>query len=230
MNRRNEKHSQRHISCVSNFERRSAARIGDKALKSNILSFSIVLMVILSVITTSVQAQDVKSWSTAGSTGTADKVDLNKIVYSNGIVAFPEIQVTQSSARRAAGPQLQTVQAVIRYNVTAADGLFFDSGRLCMVVRFRDDGNRARVFLRLIRLSVSDGTSATLLTFDSNSFSPQQDFQTNSVGTNRVPFDFSQNAYYVEATLTKQQPIVTTFGAGRPALAVVVLTRCNPIT
>ena len=199
-------------------------------MKSNILHFSIVLMLIASAFTTSAQAQDVKSWSTAGSTGTADKVDLNKIVYSNGIVAFPEIQVTQSSARRAAGPQLQTVQAVIRYNVTAADGLFFDSGRLCMVVRFRDDGNRARVFLRLIRLSVSDGTSATLLTFDSNSFSPQQDFQTNSVATNRVPFDFSQNAYYVEATLTKQQPIITPLGGGRPALAVVVLTRCNPIT
>jgi len=198
-------------------------------MKSNILHFSIVLMLIALTLTTSAQAQDVKSWSTAGSTGTTDKIDLNKIVYSNGTVAFPEISVTQSSKRRAAGLQLLTVQAVIRYNVTAADGLFFDAGRLCMVVRFRDDGNRARVFLRLLRLSVSDGTSATLLTFDSNSFSPQQDFQTNSVGTNRVPFDFSQNAYYVEATLIKQQPIATV-GGGRPALAVVVLTRCNPIT
>lgn len=197
-------------------------------MKSNILHFSIVLMLIASALTTSAQAQDVKSWSTAGSTGTADKVDLNKIVYSNGIVAFPEIQGTQLSSRRAASLQLQTVQAVVRYKVTAADGLFFDSGRLCMVVRFRDDGNRARVFLRLLRLNVSDGTSATLLTFDSNSFAPQQDFQTNSVGTNRVPFDFSNNAYYVEATLTKQQPIAT-IGGGRPALAVVVLTRCNVI-
>jgi len=199
-------------------------------MKSNILSFSIVLMLIASVITTSAQAQDVKSWSTAGSTGTADKVDLNKIVYSNGIVAFPEIQGTQPSARRAAGLQLQTVQAVIRYNVTASDGLFFDSGRLCMIVRFRDDGNRARVFLRLLKLNVNDGTTATLLNFDSNSFAPQHDFQTNSVGTNRVPFDFSNNAYYVEATLTKQQPILTPLGGGRPGLAVVVLTRCNPIT
>jgi len=197
-------------------------------MKSNILNFPIILILIASAIT-SAQAQDVKSWSTAGSTGIADKVDLNKIVFSNGTVAFPEIQGTQVAAARGARLQLQTVQAVIRYNVTAADGLFFDSGRLCMVVRFRDDGNRARVFLRLLRLSVSDGTSATLLTFDSNSFSPQQDFQTNSVGTNRVPFDFSQNAYYVEATLIKQQPIATV-GGGRPALAVVVLTRCNPIT
>jgi hypothetical protein len=199
-------------------------------MKSNILNFSIVLMLIASAFTTSAQAQDVKSWSTAGSTGSADKVDLNKIVYSNGIVAFPEIQGTQLSAGRPARLQLQTVQAVIRYNVTAADGLFFDSGRLCMVVRFRDDGNRARVFLRLLKLNVNDGTTATLLTFDSNLFAPQQDFQANFVATNRVPFDFSNNAYYVEATLTKQQPILTSLGGGRPALAVVVLTRCNPIT
>jgi len=198
-------------------------------MKSNILNFPIILILIASA-TTSAQAQDVKSWSTAGSTGIADKVDLNKIVYSNGIVSFPEIVGTQLPAGRAAKLQLQTVQAVIRYNVTAGDGLFFDSGRLCMVVRFRDDGNRARVLLRLLRLNVNDGATATLLTFDSNSFAPQQDFQTNSVGTNRVPFDFSNNAYYVEATLTKQQPIITPLGGGRPALAVVVLTRCNPIT
>ena len=198
-------------------------------MKSNILNFPIILILIASA-TTSAQAQDVKSWSTAGSTGIADKVDLNKIVFSNGTVAFPEIQGTQVSAARGARLQLQTVQAVIRYNVTATDGLFFDAGRLCMIVRFRDDGNRARVLLRLLRLNVNDGATATLLTFDSNSFAPQQDFQTNSVGTNRVPFDFSNNAYYVEATLTKQQPIITPLGGGRPALAVVVLTRCNPIT
>ena len=200
-------------------------------MKSNILSFSIVLMLIASAITTSAQAQDVKSWSTAGSTGTADKVDLNKIVYSNGIVAFPEIQGTQLSAGRVSRLQLQTVQAVIRYNVTAADGLFFDSGLLCMVVRFRDNGNRARVFLRLLKLNLEDGITTTVLTFDSNSFAPQADFQVNSVSTtSRAPFDFYHNAYYVEATLTKQQPIATSIGGGRPALAVVVLRQCDPIT
>jgi len=205
------------------------ARLGDKIMKSNILCFSIVLMVLVaSAMTTS--AQDTKSWSTAGSTGTADKVDLNKIVYSNGIVSFPESPGTQLSSVRRVSLQLQTVQAVVRYNVTAADGLFFTSGRHCMGVRFRDDGNRARVLLRLLKFNLEDGTTATLLTFDSNSFGPQANFQANSVSTNRVPFDFSHNAYYVEATLTKQQPLITPIGAGKPALAVVVLTRCNPIT
>ena len=194
-------------------------------MKSNVLSFSIVLMVLVaSAITTS--AQDTKSWSTAGSTGTADKIDLNKIVYSNGIMSFPESPGTQLSSVRPVSFQLQTVQAVVRYNVTAADGLFFTSGRHCMGVRFRDDGNRARVFLRLIQSNLENGATTPLLTFDSNSFAPQPDFQVNSVSTNRIPFDFSHNTYYVEATLTKQQPIVTSIGAGRPALATVVLTRC----
>jgi hypothetical protein len=200
-------------------------------MKSHILSFSIVLILIASVITTSAQAQDVKAWSTAGSTGTVDRADLNKIFYSNGIVAFSEILGTQLSAGRVSRLQLQTVQAVIRYNVTAVDGLFFDSGPLCMVVRFRDNGNRARVFLRLLKLNLEDGTTSTVLTFDSNSFPPQTDFQGNTVSTTgRATFDFSHNAYYVEATLTKQQPIATSIGAGRPGLAVVVLKQCSPIT
>src|SRR5215217_4646421 len=195
--------------CADNLFTAEAQRFAEKIrhhsnrrqnMKSNILSFSIIFMLVASVITTSAQAQDiVESWSSAGSTGTADKVDLNKIVYSNGIVSFPEISGTPLRSARAA-VQLQTVQAIIRYNVTAAEGLFFPSGRLCMVVRFRDDGNRARVLLRLLKLNLEDGTTATLLTFDSNSFGPQANFQANSVSTNRVPFDFSHNAYYVEAT------------------------------
>jgi hypothetical protein len=196
-------------------------------MKSTILSFSILLMVLVaSAMTTAAQTQDTKSWSTAGSTGTADKVDLNKIVYSNGIVSFPESPGTQVSSVLPVSFQLQTVQAVVRYNVTAADGLFFPSGRHCMSVRFRDDGNRARVFLRLIQSNLENGSTASLLTFDSNSFAPQPNFQVNSVSTNRIPFDFSHNSYYVEATLIKQQPIISTIGAGKPALATVVLTRC----
>jgi hypothetical protein len=197
-------------------------------MKSHTLNFSFTLMlVVASAIATFAQTQDVKSWSTAGSTGTSDKVDLNKIVFKDGIVSFPEIQGSPLSSVRPVSLQpLQTVQAVIRYNVTAVDGLFFSLGRHCMVVRFRDDGNRARVLLRLIESNLESGTIATRLTFDSNSFAPQPDFQANTVSTNRVPFDFSHNAYYVEATLTKQQPITSPFGAGRPALATVVLTRC----
>jgi hypothetical protein len=196
-------------------------------MKINTLSSLLILLVLVtSASTTSAQTTDAKSWSTAGSTGTADKIDLNKIVYSNGIVSFPETQGTQLSPPGRLALPLQTLQAVVRYNVTAADGLFFPSGRLCMVARFKDDGNRARVLLRLVQFNLESGTTTTLLTFDSNSFSPQPNFQANSVATDRIGFDFAHNAYYVEATLTKQHPLNTPLGGGKPALAVVVLTRC----
>jgi len=196
-------------------------------MKSNILGSLLVLMVLVtSASITSAQTADNKSWSTAGTTGTADKVDLNKIVYSNGVVSFPETTGTQLTSKRRLALPLQTVQAVVRYNVTAVDGLLFPSGRLCMVTRFRDDGDRARVLLRLMQLNLESGNLTNLLTFDSNSFSPQANFQANSVSTDRVAFDFSHNAYYVEATLTKQQPLNSTIGGGKPALAVVLLTRC----
>lgn len=196
-------------------------------MKLNILSSLLVLMVLITpATTTSAQTADNKSWSTAGTTGAADKVDLNKIVYSSGIVSFPETTGTQLTSKRLQALPLQTVQAVVRYNVNAVDGLFFPSGRTCMVARFRDDGDRARVFLRLVQLNLENGNTTTLLTFDSNSFAPQANFQANSVATNRIPFDFAHNAYYVEATLTKQQTLSSPLGGGKPALAVVLLTRC----
>ena len=196
-------------------------------MKSNILSSLLLLTVLVTTAsTTSAQTADTKSWSTAGTTGTADKVDLNKIVYSGGIVSFPETTGTQLTSKRLQALPLQTVQAVVRYNVPAVDGLFFPSGRHCMVARFRDDGDRARVLLRLVQFNLEGGNTTTLLTFDSNSFSPQANFQANSVATNRIPFDFAHNAYYVEATLTKQQPLNAPLGGGKPALAVVGLTRC----
>lgn len=188
-------------------------------------SFSIVLLVLVASALT-ISAQEAKSWSTAGSTGTANRVNLNKIIYTNAIVSFPDLPGTQLRRPTAQLP-LQTTQAVIRYNVTATEGLFFASGRHCMVARFRDDGNRARVILRLMQLQQDSEIATTLLTFDSNSFPSQAGFQVNSVATNRIPFDFAHNAYYVEATLTKQHPLTSPFGGGKPALALVALSKCT---
>lgn len=190
------------------------------------LSISIVLMALTASATTiSAQGPPSKSWTTVGSAGTVNKGDENKVVYSNGTVAFPEVGTQLTAARR--GLQLQTVTAVIRYNVTAVDGLFFEPGaKLCMATRFRDDGARARVVLRLIEFNITSGVTTTRLTFDSNNVAPQANFQPNSASTDFNAFDFSQNAYYVEAVLTKQQPITTPIGAGKPGLAIIQLSKC----
>lgn len=191
------------------------------------LTFSILLMALLvSATTISAQGPPFKSWTAAGSAGTVDIADEAKVFYSNGTVAFREI-ASQLSAARIRNLPLQTVTAVIRYNVTAVDGLFFESGaRLCMSTRFRDNGARARVVLRLVEFSLSTGVTTTRLTFDSNTVPPQANFQVNSASTDFHAFDFSQNAYYVEATLTKQQPVATSVGAGRPGLGIIQMSKC----
>ncbi|MCI0423392.1 MAG: hypothetical protein L0312_29945 [Acidobacteria bacterium] len=192
------------------------------------LSLSFALLALMAAATTiSAQSPPFKFWTTVGSAGTVDEADQNKVVYSGGIVAFPELLAPPTNLALAPNLPLETVQAVIRYNVTAVDGLFEPGARLCMQTRFRDDGDRARVLLRLVEYNIFTGVTTTRLTFDSNTVPAQANFQTNSASTNWTTFDFFQNAYYVEAVLTKQQPIITPFGGGRPGLGIIQISKCS---
>lgn len=187
------------------------------------LGIATILGVMMAAATTISAQTPFRSWTTVGSAGTLNQADQNKVVYSGGVISFPDAPGTGGGGNLL---PLQTVQAVIRYNVTAVDGLFFQTGRLCMQTRFRDDGNRARVLLRLIEFNIDTGGTTSRLTFDSNTVAAQANFQTNSASTDWHAFDFSRNAYYVEATLTKQHPIGTPFGGGKPALGLIELKKC----
>jgi hypothetical protein len=96
----------------------------------------------------------------------------------------------------------ETDSAVIRYNVTAVDGLF-DVKSARMAVRFRDEGKSAQVVAQLIEVDVLTGAEVTLLTFDSNDPTVPElgGYHTYDV-CGGGPFDFVQKAYYIEATLT----------------------------
>jgi hypothetical protein len=99
-----------------------------------------------------------------------------------------------------------TDSAVIRYNVTAVDGLF--GGNLVgMQIRFRDEGVGAQVVAELIEVDIFTGAEVTLLTFDSNAIwvPVLQGYHVWDVWTctkRAQPFDFVRKAYYIEATLT----------------------------
>lgn len=120
---------------------------------------------------------------------------------------------TQQAAagRRAIIPQ-QTRSAVIRYNVTAVDGLF--ARRLCqpggpcegiqLRLRYLATGPGARVVARLIEVDAATGSETARLTFDSRAFGAASRYQVRSAGECGPAwvFDFKRKAYYVEATLT----------------------------
>jgi hypothetical protein len=172
-----------------------------------------------------------KAWTTVGSAGTVDEADAGKLVYQGSAVSFPEIlpplptaQTAQAESNAPIILPTETTRATIRYNVTAVDGLFAQGCGLGMTVRFRDDGGWAQVFIRLFEQDISTGATKLLLTFDSNTFLPSPNYQTQSVsnGDRSFSFDFSQKAYFIEATLTKTS-VSNTINGGKPGLAIINL-------
>lgn len=208
-----------------------STRTSTKAF-SRLLSLTLLLSALL-IPAAADDFPQLKCWTTVGSAGTVDEADRDKLVFQGANVSFPEIlpplpsvelpERSQPLANAVALPQ-ETTTATIRYNVVATDGLFQYGGCVGMLLRYRDDGDRARVFARLIELDLNTGATVTRLTFDSNAFPASANFQTHSVGGN-FSFDFGQKAYYVEVTLTKVSSPIVIFGAGRPNLAAIQLCR-----
>ncbi|MEA2463644.1 MAG: hypothetical protein QOJ98_1391 [Acidobacteriota bacterium] len=152
-------------------------------------------------------------WTTVGAAGTLDEDSVGKVFFDRAVVQKGNTLVIAPASRR---PRVdgkfdgieETDSAVIRYNVTAVDGLYrAKSAR--MAVRFRDEGKGARVIAQLIEVDVVTGAEVTLLTFDSD------DPNVPVLGGYHMydvcgggPFDFVQKAYYIEATLTTSSIVV----------------------
>jgi len=218
-----------------------------KSLKT--IALALILAQVL-LTATSAQAQNpVKYWTTVGSAGTVDDSDADKIVYDHGNVSLKGVlsstnttlaareqelavsareEAEQVSQAALAFPQ-RTVKAVLRYNVTAVDGLFTNgfggpADGYAMTVRFRDNGGRAQVLVRLIEYDLATGGEIVRLTLDSNQYPAQVGYQTRSVGSCfQSPawrFDFQNKAYYVEATLSSTAPLDVVL-TGDPGLGMV---------
>ncbi len=151
-------------------------------------------------------------WTTVGSAGTLDEDSVGKVFFERAVVQKGNTIVIAPVRQPRADGRIdgldETDSAVIRYNVTAVDGLFgVKSAR--MAVRFRDEGKGARVVAQLIEVDVVTGAEVTLLTFDSD------DPGVPVLGGYHMhdvcgggPFDFVQKAYYIEATLTTSSIVV----------------------
>ena len=150
-----------------------------------------------------------KPWTTVASAGTVDEADANKVNYSEATARL-NLAVPANST------------ATIRYNVVAVDGLTDAGGDgYRLNVRFRDNGQDERVFVRLKAVDLNTGVVTTLMTLDSNAFPPNALFQFRSVPVCAPPwgFNFNRNAYFVEAILWKG----TT--AGNPGLTAVQISK-----
>lgn len=146
-------------------------------------------------------------WTTVGSTGTLDEKSEGKVTFDGPLVQKGDTIVFKSARRlpqdEGSGGAPQTDSAVIRYNVTAVDGLFGVDG-IDMNVRYLAAGVGARVTARLMEVNIQNGDEALLLTFDSDNFGLASEYQTQHVcnAGRGMQFDFAKKVYYIDATLT----------------------------
>jgi hypothetical protein len=153
------------------------------------------------------RAQDVerKDWTTIGAVGTVDEEGRNKVVFSNAqAVMKPEATGT----------------AQIRYNVVGVDGLFGVPGAE-LAVLYRDNGPDTQVVARLKKVNIVNGNITTLLTVNSNNFDASNSLQLQTDHDCSLRFNFFDNAYFIEVTLTK------TAEGGDPALAAIQVRGVN---
>lgn len=142
-------------------------------------------------------------WTAVASAGEADEADQHEVVYSAGTAGI--------------APALSVASTVLRYNITSTADLNDGGTNLGMRVRFRDNGSAARVIVRLRRYNLNNGTGATLFTLDSDNYAPSAAFQTQTVTDScaGLVLDFENNAYFIEATLTRSNT------AGTPNLGIL---------
>jgi hypothetical protein len=138
-------------------------------------------------------------WTAVGSTGVVDDAD-------TGLAKFTGPAVLLGSAAP------NSASLVLRYNVTANPNLEV-SGTGFIGMRYRDNGEDARVTLKLKQAPYDSDTTTTLLEIDSDDFAPSNNYQyQNFFSGGALDLDFEANFYYVELTLSRSN------SSGTPAL------------
>lgn len=143
-------------------------------------------------------------WTMSGTTGTVDESDLPLPLMANNV-----LQVSSATL---------PADLDIRYTITGIPEAvpnvnYANTYRL----RYRDSGSHARVFVALRAQNIFSGATTTLWTFDSDVEPQSSNFLTPGFITTcgGGGFDFENNVYFIEATLTR-----TTAGTS-PALATL---------
>ncbi|HKQ72968.1 MAG TPA: hypothetical protein VJ810_04515 [Blastocatellia bacterium] len=173
------------------------------------------LLLVTFAVTSQAQVPIGQPWTSIGAVGTVDEGD---VTFTGPIV------------------YLEGESAVLRYNVVSVDGVLENAGggaltRTFLRARFRDNGDNNRVIVRLKSqglVGANAGDITTLMTIDSNDYPGSSSFQTRSIWCDggAFSFDFVNNAYYVEVTMTRTTLPVTAglagIQVGRTASACIV--------
>lgn len=186
-------------------------------------------------------------WTTAGSAGTVDEINLDDIrlgrrqpplvLIADGVTpSFASIFFRFEDAVVSLRSNHPTGTASIRYNVTAVNGLLHFNG-VQLKVRYSVGRNpEARVVVILKRQAINASTTQesaqVMAILDSQTFPFGDDFQVRTV-SERGTFDFDEFAYWVEAILISRlepafpPPLVGIPGAPLVGPAISVIQICS---
>lgn len=134
---------------------------------------------------------NLRGWTTTGDAGaTEDESNPARPVYTNFTAAV--------------SPGSPVGAYTLRYNIQAMDGLAGAGANTRLRVRFRDEGEGSRVTIAIVRSPLAGGAPTTLGTlFDSDAYTGSSGFQTQEILMPALTFDFTQNVYWLEVTMTK---------------------------
>lgn len=163
-----------------------------------------------------------KVWTTVGSAGTLDQADLAKVHLFHSIVQLGVDFGSTQGAAAAARAILPTTQAIVRYNVTPVDGLFFIPNKFKYQLQIRFRGH---INAKLMQVDMESGAETQLILFDSTGFPPKPGFQHQTVAAqNDSPLlDFVNKGYYVEATLITSAIVI-----GNPSAISIIKLIASP--
>jgi hypothetical protein len=148
--------------------------------------FGLIMLVTFSSL--SALAQSLDYWTTtANASATEDEANPAKPTYTNQTAAVN------------GGP---TGLYILRYNLSAVDGLF-NTANGFMRLRVRDNGAGANVLVALKRSNVAAGGIETIATFDSDSLTASSGFQTPANVLFTHTFDFTNYVYWLDVTLNR---------------------------
>jgi hypothetical protein len=168
-----------------------------------------------------------KVWTTVGSAGILSQADLARVslhesIVQLGVDVLPPVSMRSaaaqfSDAEALVGPNFPTIQAVVRYNVTPVEGLFYTGGRIFhYLLQIRC---RGQISAKLMQVDIETGAETQLIPDASMSFQASPDFQVQTVWAQEEStlLDFVKNAYYVEATLIARDQVI-----GHPAAISII--------
>jgi hypothetical protein len=160
----------------------------------------------------------VRVWTTVGSAGTLSATDLAKVTLHDAVIALGRDIVKPAASAPDDSAAVPPITAIVRYNITAVDGLFPASATPAPFDYRLQLCYRGTVRARLVQVSLPNGAEHGLLNFDSGDFPPAHSFVTQSTHVSQpLVMDFVNFAYYVEATL-----IASAIVAGNPAEIAVI--------